>query len=134
MSNPFTAIAIGCVATSLIVVAPAQAQPARLTQLFPALVGIELQPTQQAKLAQLSQQTLPEIKQLLSPVQVPQFDAVLKQGQSVRVALFSLNLSTAQKFKLTRKLNSIRSQLEQILTPEQQQQVAQNARSLPQKP
>lgn len=134
MSNPFTAIAIGCVVTSLIVVTPAQAQPAQLTQLFPALVGIELQPTQQAKLEQLSQQTLPEIRQLLSPEQVPQFDAVLKQGQSVRVALFSLNLSTAQKFKLTRKLNSIRSQLGQILTPEQQQQVAQNARSLPPKP
>jgi LTXXQ motif family protein len=134
MSNPCTAIAIGCVVTSLIVVTPAQAQPAQLTQLFPALVGIELQPTQQAKLEQLSQQTLPEIRQLLSPEQVPQFDAVLKQGQSVRVALFSLNLSTAQKFKLTRKLNSIRSQLGQILTPEQQQQVAQNARSLPPKP
>jgi LTXXQ motif family protein len=134
MSNPFTAIAIGCVVTSLILVTPAQAQPAQLTQLFPALVGIELQPTQKAKLEQLSQQTLPEVKQLLSPAQIPQFDAVIKQGQSVRVALFSLNLSTAQKFKLNRKLNSVRSQLGQILTPEQQQQIAQNARSLPQKP
>jgi hypothetical protein len=134
MNNPCTAIAIGCVVTSLIVVNPAQAQPAQLTQLFPALVGIKLQPTQKAKLEQLSQQTLPVVRQLLSPEQAPQFDALLKQGQSVRVAIFSLNLSTGQKFRLTRKLQSVRSQLGQILTPEQQQQIAQNARSLPSQP
>jgi hypothetical protein len=71
MSNSCTAIAIGCVVTSFIVMIPAQAQPAQLTQLFPALVGIKLQPIQKAKLEQLSQQTLPEIRQLLSPAQVP---------------------------------------------------------------
>ncbi len=129
-----TAIAIGWAVTSLVVVTPAQAQAAQLTQLFPALVGIELKPTQKAKLEQLSQQTLPEIRRLLSSAQIPQFDVAIDRGQSVRVALFSLNLSTAQKFKLNRKLQSVRSQLGQILTPEQQQQLAQNARSLPQKP
>jgi hypothetical protein len=132
ISDRCTAIAIACAVTSLIVGNPAQAQPAQLTQLFPALVGIELQPTQQVKLEQLSQQTLPEVRQLLSPEQVPQFDAVLKQGRSVRVAVFSLNLSTAQQFKLTRKLQSVRSQLTQILTSEQQQQLMQNAMSLQQ--
>ncbi len=132
MSNRCTAIAIACAVTSLIVVTPAQAQPAQLTQLFPALVGIELQPTQQAKLVQLSQQTLPAVRQLLSPEQAPQFDAALKQCRSVRVAIFSIDLSTEKQFKLTSKLQSVRSQLTQILTPEQQQQIAQNAMSLQQ--
>ena len=126
-NNRFTAIAIACAVTSLNVMTPAQAQPDRLTQLFPALVGIELDPNQKAKLEQLSQQTLPEIRQLLSLEQVPQFDTVIKQGKSVRVAIFSLDLSTAQQLKLNRKLQSVRSQINQILTPTQQQQLRQNA-------
>jgi hypothetical protein len=111
---------------ALVVVMPATAHPVALTQLFPALVGIELQPSQQASLVQLSQQTLPAVRRLLSPAQVQQFDAALKQGQSVRVALFSLNLSQSQQFVLARKLQSVRSQLTEILTPQQQQQVTKN--------
>jgi hypothetical protein len=131
-NNLSTAIAVGWVVTALVVVTPAQAQPSQLTQLFPALAGIELLPTQKAKLTQLSQQTLPEIRQLLSPAQLPQFDAAIDRGQSVRVALSSLDLSASQQRSLSRKLQSVRSQLTQVLTLKQQQQLAQNARSLKQ--
>ncbi|AFY94174.1 Spy/CpxP family protein refolding chaperone [Chamaesiphon minutus] len=133
MNHHRTAIAIGSVMTALVVVTPAQAQPVALTQLFPALVGVKLQPAQTASLAQLSQQTLPLVRRLLSSTQVQQFDAALGQGQSVRAALFSLDLSRSQQFKLSRKLQSVKSQLNEILTPEQQQQVIQNALALPQR-
>jgi LTXXQ motif family protein len=132
MNNQYTAIAIGSVITALVVAAPAQAQSVALTQLFPALVGVELQPAQKASLEQLSQQTLPSVRRLLSPTQLRQFNLALQQGQSVRSGLFSLDLSRSQQFTLARKLQSVKSQLTAILTPEQQQQVAQNALALSQ--
>jgi hypothetical protein len=67
MNNQYTAMAIGSVITALVVTAPAQAQSVALTQLFPALVGVELQPDRKASLEQLSQQTLPSVRGLLSP-------------------------------------------------------------------
>jgi hypothetical protein len=103
-----------------------------LTQLFPALVGIQLMPAQQTQLMQLSQQTLPQVQQLLSSEQLSRFNAALTQGQSVRLALTSLDLSIPQQFKLRNVLQSARSQLTHILTLEQQEQLMQNARSLQQ--
>jgi hypothetical protein len=103
-----------------------------LTQLFPALVGIQLMPAQQTQLMQLSQKTLPQIQQLLSSEQLSQFNTALKQGQTLRVALTSLDLSIPQQFKLRNVMQSVRSQLTHILTPEQQEQLMQNARSLQQ--
>jgi hypothetical protein len=133
MNNIFTASAIG----SLVIMTPvvpvlAQAQPPALTQLFPALVGVKLQPVQQKQLDQISQQTIPKIEQLLTPEQSNQFNTDLAAGASVRMALFALDLSGSQKFKLTRELQSVRSKLASILTPTQQQQVAQNASTLQQ--
>jgi hypothetical protein len=120
--------------SSFIIVAPvatvAQTQMGSLTQLFPALVGIELQPAQQSQLEQLSQQTLPKVQNLLSSEQLKQFNASLQKGQSVRNSLSALNLSFAQKLRLRNVLQSVRSQLNQALTPEQQRQVMKNARSL----
>jgi hypothetical protein len=69
----------------------------------------------------------------LNPKQVQQFDAALKQGQSVREAIFALDLSMSQRFKLTSQLQSMRSKLTTILTPKQQQQITQNALALQQK-
>ncbi len=133
MNRLFTGLAIGSlVATTPVVSALAQAQPVALTQLFPALVGVNLQPTQQERLEQISQQTIPKIQRLLTSEQAKQFDAALADGKSVRVALFSLDLSGSQKFKLARELQSARSKFTPILTSQQQQQVAQNARALQQ--
>jgi hypothetical protein len=133
MNNTCTAIAIGSVITALIITTPAQAQPSSLTQLFPALIGVELKSNQRAYLEQLTHQTLPQIKVLLTPSQVQQFDAALKQGQSVREAIFALDLSMSQRFKLTSQLQSVRSKLTTVLTPKQQQQITQNALALQQK-
>jgi hypothetical protein len=109
---------------------PSNAQPNLLTQLFPALVGIQLKPQQQLQLEQLSQQTLPKVQHLLSAEQLKRFNAALLQNQSVRVALLSLDLSIPQKLELRNVLQSVRSQIAQTLTPEQQRQMMQNFRSL----
>ncbi len=130
MNNTSTAFVIGSVLTALLANTPVTAQPSPLTQLFPALVGVELKSTQQTYLTQLTQQTLPQIRLLLTPTQVQQFDAALKQGQSVRAAIFALDLSMSQRFKLTSQLQAVRSKLTSILTPKQQQQLTQNALSL----
>jgi hypothetical protein len=133
MNNTCTAIAIGSVITALVITTPAQAQLSSLTQLFPALVGVDLKSHQRVYLEQLTHQTLPQIRVVLTPNQVQQFDAALKQGQSVREAIFALDLSMSQRFKLTSQLQSVRSKLTTVLTPKQQQQITQNALALQQK-
>jgi hypothetical protein len=130
MNNQLTAIISGSAIAALVGTNPAVAQPASLSQLFPALVGIELNSTQQVTLERLTEKTLPQIKQILTPPQVQQFDTALKQGQSVRSAIFALDLSMSQRFKLSSQLQSMRSKLTSILTPKQQQQITQNALSL----
>jgi Spy/CpxP family protein refolding chaperone len=97
---------------------------------FPALEGVQLTPEQQAQLAEISGQALIEVQSLLSPEQIEQLNTALTQGQSLRVALSSLNLSGAQQHALREEFQSLRSQLAEVLTPEQQQQIMHNARSL----
>ncbi len=127
---------IALMVSSLVVTAPvtpaAHAEANSLTQLIPALVEIQLTPAQQTQLKQLSQQILPQVQQLLSPTQLMQFNAALTKGQSVRLALTSLDLSIPQQLKLRNVVRSARSQLTHILTQEQQEQLVQNARSLQQ--
>jgi LTXXQ motif family protein len=133
MKTRWIALMISGLALTTPAVTPAAYSEANsLTQLFPALVGIQLMPAQQTQLMQLSQQTLPQIQQLLSAEQLSQFNTALKQGQTVRLALTSLDLSIPQQFKLRNVMQSVRSQLTHILTPEQQEQLMQNARSLQQ--
>ncbi|WP_171974710.1 Spy/CpxP family protein refolding chaperone [Leptolyngbya sp. 'hensonii'] len=118
-----------------IVVAPmvttvAQAGPTSLTQLFPALEGIQLTPEQQAQLAALNNQTLAQIKSVLTPEQQSQFNAALSQGKGMQNALSSINLSMRQKRQLRGQLQNTHSQLNQILTPEQQQQLSKKVQTL----
>jgi LTXXQ motif family protein len=110
----------------------AQAETNSLTHLFPALVGVQLTSTQQAQLTTLTEQTLPQVQNLLNPEQQTQFKAALNQGQGVRAAALSLNLTIAQRFQLNQLLRPLRSQLNSILTPAQQQQVQQNVKALQQ--
>jgi hypothetical protein len=129
-NKQFMAIAMSTLALVTPVATVAQTQLGSLTQLFPALVGIELQPAQRSQLLQLSQQTLPKVQSVLSTEQLKQFNASLQKGQSVRSALSGVNLSFSQKLRLRNVLQSVKSQLNQALTPEQQRQVKKNARSL----
>ncbi|MCY7276108.1 MAG: Spy/CpxP family protein refolding chaperone [Phormidesmis sp. CAN_BIN44] len=110
----------------------AQAESTSLTQLFPALVGVSLTPTQQAQIQDLTQQTLPQVQSMLTTEQQTQFTAALAQGKGVRVAASSLNLSIAQRLQILNVLQTSRSQIDTILTPKQQQQVQQNVQALQQ--
>lgn len=123
---------MGWIASGLIVsvsALPSVAQTqSNLTQLFPALVGVQLTPKQQ-QLWSLSQQTLPQLRSVLTPEQQIQFNTALTQGKSVRVAALSLNLSATQRFQILNILKTTRSQLATILTPSQLQTVQQNIKN-----
>lgn len=86
-----------------------------VTQLFPALDGIQLTADQQASLQTLSDQTQPKIQTVLTPEQQKQFE----QGAS----LSSLGLTSEQKSELKAILEPVRSQIEEILTPAQKRQL-----------
>ncbi len=122
-------IASGLIA--VVPVFPAVADSTNLTQLFPALNGIQLTSEQQTQLVNISQQTLPQIQKRLTPDQQIQFQTALSQGHSVRGAVQSLNLSVSQRVRILNQLRPLRSQIEAILTPEQQQQIQQNVRAMP---
>lgn len=103
-----------------------------LMQLFPALVGVRLTPEQQSQLERLKEQMLPQVQNLLIPEQQAQFNHSLSQGNGVRAAVLSLNLSVMQRLQVGNLLQTTRSQLATILTPGQQQQVQQNVQTLQQ--
>jgi Spy/CpxP family protein refolding chaperone len=101
-------------------------------QSFPALLGVQLTPTQQTQLERLRSQTLPQVQNLLSPEQQEQFYMALSEGKEVRVAVLSFNLSVTQRLQIRNILCPMQSRVEAILTPEQQQQIQQNIQALQQ--
>lgn len=134
MNRRWIAVMLGVpiLVTPMVKIPVAQAEPLPLTQLFPALEGIQLTPDQQNQLETLTDQTLPQIQNVLTPEQQTQFVSALAAGKGMRVALLSLNLSVAQQLELRNLLQSMRAQVSQTLTPEQQQQLRANAQSLQQ--
>jgi periplasmic protein CpxP/Spy len=114
-----------CLTTSLASL-PAQAESNDLAATFPALQGIELTPSQQQKLTTLSNNTLAEVRSVLTPAQKEKFDSSLAGGVGLKKSLLSVNLSMSQKLKLRNMTASRQQQLEAILTPAQRQQAKAN--------
>jgi hypothetical protein len=108
----------------------ARAETTSLTQLFPALTGVQLTPKQQSELQSLSEQTLPKIRKLLTPEQQAQFNKFLAEGKGVRSAVLSLNLSNRQRMQIYSLLQPLKSKVSTILTPAQQQQVQRNLEAM----
>jgi Spy/CpxP family protein refolding chaperone len=106
------------------------AQPKSLQQLFPALTAVKLTPNQQSQLEKLADTNLAMAESLLSPAQNAHFQDYLAQGKSVRETLPNLNLSFSQRKQIMEIFVSMRSQISQVLTPEQQQQAITYSRSL----
>jgi hypothetical protein len=127
-----TWMASGLILSASMFPSVAGANPNSLMQLFPALVGVPLTPQQQGQIESLSQQILPQLQNLLTPEQQAQFNNALGQGNGVRVAVLSLNLSVSQRLQVVNLLQTARSQLATLLTPEQQRQVQQNIQTLQQ--
>ena len=133
MKNKLVSILTGAmILTTPFTTTAAQAQTTSITQLFPALSGISLTQEQQTQLEQLSQQTLPELENVLTPEQQTEFRAAVEEGKGVRVALLSLKLSAEQNKQLRSIFQSARTQITKTLTPQQQRQIMQNIWSLKQ--
>ncbi|MEB3217925.1 MAG: hypothetical protein VKN72_17070 [Nostocales cyanobacterium 94392] len=109
-----------------------QAQTTPLTQMFPALSGVSLTQEQQTQLEKLSEQTLPEVTNLLTEEQKTQFQAALAAGKGVRVAVLSVNPSTQQQKQIRGILQAKKTQINKTLTSQQKRQVMQNLWSLQQ--
>ncbi len=126
---------VAIVSSVLVIASPmvatlSQAEPASLTQLFPALEGIQLTPEQQAQLTALNSQTLTQIQSVLTSEQQSQFNVALSENNGMKDAISSINLSFAQRRQLRNQLQDTRSQLTQILTQEQQRELSDNEQTL----
>lgn len=119
-------ITTGLCLTTYLASLPAQAESNDLAATFPALQGIELTPSQQQKLTTLSNNTLAEVRSVLTPVQKAKFDRSLASGVGLKKSLLSVNLSMSQKVKLRNMIAPRQQQLEAILTPAQRQQAKAN--------
>jgi hypothetical protein len=131
MKNKLISILTGAMiltATTTVV----QAQTTPLAQMFPALSGVTLTQEQQTQLEQLSQQTLPEVENVLTDEQQSKFQAGLEKGKGVRVALLSVNPSAQQQKQIRDILQAKKTQITKTLTPQQKKQVMQNLWSLQQ--
>jgi Spy/CpxP family protein refolding chaperone len=107
----------------------ARADSNSVTYLFPALAEIQLTPSQQTQLEAMSEQTQSQLENLLTPEQQAQFNNALSQGNGVRFAVQSLNLSFKERRQMTNILQRMRSEIDDILTAEQRQQIQQSPQS-----
>ena len=87
-----------------------------VTSLSPALAEIQLTPEQQTQVEVLKGKTEAQFKNLLTPKQETQL-------QNIRTAFQSLELSFKQRQEMRNILQSMRLQVDKILTPEQKYRI-----------
>jgi Spy/CpxP family protein refolding chaperone len=119
-------LASGLIISTSILPLVARADSKLATYLSPVLAELQLTPSQQTQLEALREQTQSQLENLLTPEQQAQFNNVLSQGNGIRSAARSLNLSFKQRRQMKNIVQTMRSQLERILTPEQRQQIQQS--------
>jgi Spy/CpxP family protein refolding chaperone len=132
IANGFAGVAAVCIlqgiATTVVVIPPAHAGSDALSQIQSMLVGIQLTPQQKQQIEGIVIQTLPQIQNVLSASQREQLKTALTDGKDLKQAMMSLNLSMLQKRKLLNIAQLLRSQISEILTDAQKQQLEQNLR------
>lgn len=101
---------------------PADRRPAA----FPAL---NLTDTQKVQAWGIGQQVLTQVQALLTPAQKNQLKTAIQNGGDLRSAIATVNLTASQKTAMRDILKSTKSQFDQVLTPEQQQQMQQTRRA-----
>lgn len=106
------------------------------------LRGIDLSPEQQASLRQIHQETRTQISGVLTPEQRQQMEARGQRWDSSapredmlwhRMGLRNLNLSEAQRDQIKTIMERSRSQVQNLLTPEQRQQYEANVQCMRQR-
>ena len=107
----------------------AQAQPAEITQTFPALAGVNLSESQIAELAQIRFQARSQVDAIVSSEQQQSFFNTLQSGEGLRAAISAANLSEAQRTQVRSIVRESRQEASQVLTPTQKQQLLQNIRA-----
>ena len=107
----------------------AQAQPAEVVQMFPALAGVNLSESQMAQMQSLRQQTRSQIEGVVSSQQRQAFFNALQSGQGREDAIAAANLSDSQRTRVRSILKGAREEGRQILTVSQRRQILQNVRS-----
>jgi len=105
------------------------ASKSTLTTQFPSLRGITLSSTQEEKIVELANRTIAEVEAKLTAEQRQQIKTALAEGKDLRSAALSLHLSWGQKMSLRGTLQSMQSELKQILSPAQYDQLEQNVRN-----
>ncbi|WP_373481012.1 hypothetical protein [Geminocystis sp.] len=119
----------GLIASTSMFPLMAQAQSNSVTLLPPALAEIELSASQQTKLEAVKKETQSQLQTILSSSQQDQLKNSLSQGNDMRSAVQSLNLSFRQRRQMKNIMQTMQSEVGNILTPEQKQQIQQKAQS-----
>ena len=115
------------ISTFLIFSSMAQADSNSTGFFPPALAGIELTSLQKEQFQAVREQTQSQLKTLLSTEQQLNLRNALDQGQEMREAIKSLDLSFRQRRQMKDIMQTMRSEVESILTPDQIQNRRQNS-------
>lgn len=110
-------------------IAQGNAPKPSITSQFPALKGIDLTKEQEQQIASLSKRTIAEINAKLSAEQRQQINTALDEGKDLKTATQSVNLSFRQKRSMQGILQTMQSEMGEILTPAQYRQWEQNNRN-----
>ncbi len=95
----------------------------QVTTRMPAITDLQLTSEQQTQLIQIMSQAQIDLEAVMTEDQKLVFWSALNQGERVRDAVFSADLSFNQLWQLRPVMQDTRTQLEAVLTPEQQQQM-----------
>jgi Spy/CpxP family protein refolding chaperone len=118
-------IAAGAIAATPLV-AFAQTQQPQPTQSQPAQTRIELTPDQKTQFEAIQTKAITEIEKILTPAQKTQYSTAREGGQGVIQGLGAIeNISDTQKNQIMAILQTANSEIENMLTPEQKQQIQQ---------
>jgi periplasmic protein CpxP/Spy len=98
---------------------------------FPALEQLDLTTDQEAKLAQIRQDTRVQLEDLLTAEQQETFTTKMSQGATFREAIAAINPSEEQRTQIRDTLQSARQSVSEVLTPEQRQQAQEWRQSRP---
>lgn len=98
---------------------------------FPALEQLNLTTDQEAKLAQIRQDTRTQLEDLLTVEQQETLRTKLSEGANFREAIAAMNPSEGQRTQIRDTFRSARQSASEVLTPAQRQQAREWRQSRP---
>jgi periplasmic protein CpxP/Spy len=91
-------------------------------QSFPAIAQLNLTTDQEAKLAEIRQDTQTQLENILTAEQRQIFKTQMAQGATLRESIAAMTPSDEQRTQLRATFQSARQSASAVLTPEQRQQ------------